>query len=201
MRAYLQTCSDSECRWVPIGAELVLHIPIAAELILAFRIAEDKWYTRLSSSAKKHFNEMGMVQISLVAFVDRSGNLNVNMCVLLTSIFAKSLLISQSHDEVAKLLGATAMPFDVMFSDKAKEIKKLVMEYLKTIRRDHSQSADNETSNGFQRNFLETDPSGYPIAPHPHSWSKVTRADLEPLYRMYIKRHYRMLYYFLFHFE
>lgn len=85
------------------------------------------------------------------------------------------------------------MPFDVMYPDKAKEMKRMVLEYIKLLRRDHFASSQiSDISNGFHKNTLEIDPSGYPIAPRPQSWEKVKKADIEPIYRLYIAHHYRM---------
>ena len=35
-----------------------------------------------------------------------------------------------SHDEMSKFLGVLAQPFDLMFLDKAKEIKRMVLDYI-----------------------------------------------------------------------
>lgn len=89
------------------------------------------------------------------------------------------------------------MPFDVMYSDKAKEIKRMVLDYIKTLRSAHisnSQNANGEIENGPQQNALQIDEKGFPIAPRPHSGSKITKADLETIYRLYIARHYRTSY-------
>ena len=98
---------------------------------------------------------------------------------------------------MAKFLGVPAMPFDLMFPDKAKEMKRNVLEYIKVLRRAHfnnTQNAGEEITKGIQRNTLQIDESGFPLAPRPQSWTKVTKADLEPIYRLYIARHYRKLY-------
>jgi hypothetical protein len=84
------------------------------------------------------------------------------------------------------------MPFDVMFPEKTKEMKRMVLDYIKILRRDYFQSADHIPANGLQKNALQIDASGFPIAPRPQSWADVTKADLEPIFRLYIKRHYRM---------
>ena len=83
------------------------------------------------------------------------------------------------------------MPFDIMFPEKAKEMKRMVLDYIKIVRRDHFPNAEANISNGLQNDTLQIDASGFPISPKPESWAKVTKADLEPIYRMYIKRHYR----------
>ena len=86
------------------------------------------------------------------------------------------------------------MPFDIMYPEKALELKRMVLEYIKVLRRAHinnSNSAEIDVPNGIERNKLEVDTSGFPMAPRPHSWTKVTRGDLEPIYRMYITRQYR----------
>jgi len=88
------------------------------------------------------------------------------------------------------------MPFDVMFPDKAKQMKRMMLDYIKILRRAHidaSQDAGDDITNGIQRNYLQIDESGFPIGPRPISWVKVTRADLEPIYRLYVTKHYREL--------
>lgn len=99
-----------------------------------------------------------------------------------------------SHDEMAKFLGVPAMPFDVMFPDKAKEMKRMVLDYIKVLRRAHINNSQNiieESINGLKKNMLQVDESGFPLAPQPQSWEKVKKDDLEPIYRLYIMRHYR----------
>jgi hypothetical protein len=109
----------------------------------------------------------------------------------------KDLSHKSSHDEMAKFLGVPANSFDLMFLDKAKEMKRMVLDYIKLLRRahfennTHTQTTGEDISNGFERNRIQTDESGFPIAPRPLSWTKVTKVELEPLYRMYIARHYR----------
>ena len=95
---------------------------------------------------------------------------------------------------MAKFLGVPAMPFDIMFPDKAKEMKRTVLDYIKILRNAHfssSQNTGDEITNGLQKNTLQIDESGFPVAPRPQSWLKVKRDDLEPIYRMYMTRHYR----------
>jgi hypothetical protein len=99
-------------------------------------------------------------------------------------------LINPSHDEIAKFLGVPAMPFDVMYPDKAKEIKRMVLDYIKALRSAHINNS-NDITDAQQKNVLQIDEKGFPIAPRPQSVSKSTKADLETIYRLYITRHYR----------
>lgn len=82
-----------------------------------------------------------------------------------------------------------------MYMDKAKEMKRVVLDYIKLIRRTHINNSqtvgDNATTNGIQKDIIKVDANGFPLAPRPESWKNVTRSDLEPLYRLYLKRHYR----------
>jgi hypothetical protein len=81
-----------------------------------------------------------------------------------------------------------------MYKDKAMEMKRLVLDYIKVIRRAHlnnSQNAGEEVTNGIQKDTIQIDSSGFPVAPRPQSWKNITRSDLEPLYRLYLTRHYR----------
>jgi hypothetical protein len=85
------------------------------------------------------------------------------------------------------------MPFEVMYPDRATEMKKMVLDYMKVLRRDNfnPNPTQNDVSNGTQMKTIDIDSTGFPIAPMPQSWTKVKKANLEALYRMYITRHYR----------
>jgi hypothetical protein len=81
-----------------------------------------------------------------------------------------------------------------MHKDKAIEMKRMVLDYIKTLRRTHlnnSQIAGEDVTKGIQKDTIQIDSSGFPVAPRPQSWNNVTRSDLEPLYRLYLTRHYR----------
>jgi hypothetical protein len=73
----------------------------------------------------------------------------------------------------------------------------MVLDYIKIIRRDHfsfPQTSENDDDNGLKINTLDIDPTGFPLAPRPHSWAKVLKVELEPIYRLYITRSYRKSY-------
>jgi hypothetical protein len=111
--------------------------------------------------------------------------------------YYKNLSHKCSHDEIAKFLGVPANSFDVMYPDKATEMKRMVLDYIKLLTRADSQNtgparSTGEETNGFIRNRILTNESGFPMAPRPLSWKKVTKVELEPLYRMYIARHYQL---------
>jgi len=38
-----------------------------------------------------------------------------------------------SHDEIAKILGVTSKSFEETFEDKARELKRTLLEYVKTL--------------------------------------------------------------------
>ena len=94
---------------------------------------------------------------------------------------------------MSKNLGLPVMPFDVMYPEKAMEMKRNVLEYIKVLHRSQSENADGadeNNTNGIKKNILQIDKSGYPVAPRLVSGTKVTRAALESIYRLYITRHY-----------
>ena len=88
-----------------------------------------------------------------------------------------------------------AVPFDVMFPDKAIEMKRMVFDYVKVLRRSHSNSTimPDVISNGLEKLTLQIDETGFPIAPRPQSWTKIKKDNLESIYRLYMTRHYRKL--------
>jgi hypothetical protein len=67
-------CNEGECPCLPDAC------PSTPDVNGKFaRIAEDKWYSRLTTSAKNNYLEMGLVQLSICVFTGKSGNLNVDM--------------------------------------------------------------------------------------------------------------------------
>lgn len=78
-----------------------------------------------------------------------------------------------------------------MYPDKAKEMKRTLLDYIKALKNAHVRNADIAETAEQRKGTLEINENGFPLAPRTHSWPKVTRADLEPLYRLYITHHYR----------
>ena len=72
-----------------------------------------------------------------------------------------------------------------MHDSKATEIMRTVHEYIKTVGAGAG-SAGQQTLN------IELDPNGHPIALSPSSWDKITKGNLEILYRTYMTLQYRM---------
>ena len=96
------------------------------------------------------------------------------------------------HDNIAQILELPALPFNVMYPDKAKDFKRSLLEYLKTLQWAHILGAEQNGAIGADANryLVHLDSSGFPVAPWPHLWTKFTRSDLKPLYRIYITEHY-----------
>ena len=71
-----------------------------------------------------------------------------------------------------------------MFPDKAIEMKRMVLDYIKVLRRSHSNSTimPDEILNGLEKLTLQIDETGFLIAPRPQSWTKIKKDDLEPIY-------------------
>jgi hypothetical protein len=69
------------------------------------------------------------------------------------------------------------------------------MEYIKTLRASSSNASGTGTGTGTGIGTktglsISSDPDGFPIVPNPASWDKVTKDELERLYRSYIGQHY-----------
>ena len=82
-----------------------------------------------------------------------------------------------------------------MFPDKAIEMKRMVLDYIKVLHGSHSNSTimPDEISNGLEKLTLQIDETGFPIAPQPQSWTKIKKDNLESIYRLYMTQHYRKL--------
>jgi hypothetical protein len=64
-------------RWWPVVAGNGRHKQCLNHRV--HRIAEGKWYSRLSAGASKNYKEMGLVQLSICVYKGKTGNINVNM--------------------------------------------------------------------------------------------------------------------------
>ena len=89
-----------------------------------------------------------------------------------------------SHDEIATVLGVTSQSFEETYEDKAKELKRTLLEYVKTLT--NSAGASSSPSPG----SVIFDADGFLIAPSKLS-DKTSKLDLEQLYHAYITQHYR----------
>ena len=79
-------------------------------------------------------------------------------------------------------MGVPCKSFTEMHPDKAKDILQMVNEYIKTVRASAGARNGNLT--------IESDPDGFPIVPSPPNWDKISKDDLERLYRTYLTQHY-----------
>lgn len=86
-------------------------------------------------------------------------------------------------------MGVPSKSFEDTYADRATDMKRTVMEYIKTLRAMRSTGAGtNAPRPGIT---IHVDDDGFPIVPHPVSWEKVTKEDLEAMYRSYMTQHYR----------
>jgi hypothetical protein len=94
-----------------------------------------------------------------------------------------------SHDEIANVLGVTSKSFEDTYEDKAKELKRTLLEYVKTLMA-VTNSAGAGAGAAPAAGSILFDGDGFPIAPN-NLWDKTTKEDLEQLYHAYITQNYR----------
>lgn len=84
-----------------------------------------------------------------------------------------------------------------MHEEKAQDIIRTVLEYITTVEASRHAGSGAGSGAGNRKNELTivVNPDGFPIAPCPPSWDKISKKDLEKLYRTYITLHYRMIFY------
>jgi hypothetical protein len=75
--------------------------------------------------------------------------------------------------------------FDDMYETLSAQVKRAVLDYVQKI------SDPVNGTIGDTKQTIRQDSDGYPKAPESLQWDKVTKADLEPLFRSYITQHYR----------
>lgn len=110
-----------------------------------------------------------------------------------------------SHDNIPEIIGVHSLSFQDMYGlKKTIELKRIFMEYVKTVRA--AADTSNGTGTGAGDRLVSTDPSltvrldpkGFPVAPSPPSWDKVSKDNIERLYRSYVTHHYRMFFKFVY---
>lgn len=101
-----------------------------------------------------------------------------------------------SHDDVAEILGVPAHRFNDLHSEKANEMMRAVRAYVNTVREAKYSGIGANARSGPSAESgtitIQLDPNGFPIAPSPASWDKISKKQLEKLYRTYMTEHYRM---------
>lgn len=182
------------------GAGRFFGVPVAfsvtlfgASLIVKYRFAEEKWYSRFTKAAKENYLEMGLLTFSVVFYTRKNGQLAVDMWVDYVPIYNRlhdNFL--HSHENIAEHLGNTCKSFKQMHESKATEIMRSVHEYIKTVKAGARTGAGAGSGPGFRNNdiTIEFNQDGHPIVPTPPSWDKITKIELEKLYRTYLAIQY-----------
>ena len=93
-----------------------------------------------------------------------------------------------SHENISELLGIPCKSFVEIYTDKISDIQRSLHDYIKTFKAGVQGRSSTSTSTSVTN--INLDPNGYPLAPPPGSLDKITKLDLEKLYRTYITQHY-----------
>jgi len=88
---------------------------------------------------------------------------------------------------MSQLLGIPSKSFKDTNEAKTNEIILHLSEYIQTLKGRRRAGAGAGT--GIQTN-IDMDPDGYPILPTIATWNKISKADLETMYRSYITIQY-----------
>lgn len=101
-----------------------------------------------------------------------------------------------SHDEISDIMGVPAKSLEDIYQDKAADMKRTMLEYIKMLRGIQNQATGPGPSH--RPPTIELDADNYPIAPAPAMCEKLPKADLEYMYRTYLKQHYSTYPYHMF---
>ena len=93
-----------------------------------------------------------------------------------------------SHDNMSQLLRIPSKSFNDTNEAKTNEIILLLSEYIQTLKGSR-RAGRAGAGTGIQTN-IDMDPDGYPILPTIATWNKISKADLETMYRSYITIQY-----------
>jgi len=94
-----------------------------------------------------------------------------------------------SHDEIADIMGVTTKSFEETYKDKSNELKRTLLEYIKTLRA--IKVGTGAGAGAVSSLDIRVNPRGFPMAPCPPSWEKISKDTLEGLFHKYISLHYR----------
>jgi len=94
------------------------------------------------------------------------------------------------HDKIAEALGVTAVPFARMFDDKAKEMKRLVINYVKALQGMLQSGAGIPGSAPTASKTQVGLNKGFPRLPSAFKPKEHVKKELEDIYRVYIGAHY-----------
>ncbi len=115
-------------------------------------------------------------------------------------------LVVDRFERIADMMGVSSSPFVDLHKDKVDEMKRNLMDYVKTLRQQKGEDAtgggessslpagdrlpaDTSLPNGMQ---VKITGNGFPIVPDVDDWSKLRKKDLELILRTYLGRHYGM---------
>lgn len=104
----------------------------------------------------------------------------------------RTLIISR-HDDIAKLLGVHAKSFENTYAETFKDIKRTVLEYVKTLRGAGARVAGVAIAGADNfNNCIEIDTEGFPLAPDVKKLEKAKAGKKvwEILFRSYLAIHY-----------
>jgi hypothetical protein len=99
-----------------------------------------------------------------------------------------------SHDNMSQLLGIPSKSFKDTNEAKTNEIILHLSEYIQTLKgsRRAGAGAGASAGTGIRSPNIDVDTDGYPILPTSATWKKISKADLEKMYRSYITIQYGM---------
>lgn len=109
-------------------------------------------------------------------------------------------LVVDRFERIADMMGVSTSPFVDLHKDKVDEMKRNLMDYVKTLRQHKGQdeTGSGETSclpagtsllAGMQ---VKITGNGFPIVPDVDDWSNIRKKDLELILWTYLGRHYGM---------
>jgi hypothetical protein len=106
-----------------------------------------------------------------------------------------------SHDNIAELMRVPCQSFNQMYEEKVEDFMRTVMEYVKIVRSAASARSSPGAGSGETILDIELDSDGFPKAPTTESLEKITKEDLERLYRSYMTQHYSLFAFIYDHFQ
>ena len=106
-----------------------------------------------------------------------------------------SLRTSNRHDNLAKMLGVPALPFAKVHKDLAAQMKRTIGYYVKGLLKMVNPTdgvTDALAAPPYSRPNLEVDSTGYPKVPTSVDLTRLSKVDMECLFRQFMSQHYCM---------
>lgn len=147
------------------------------------RLAVKNLDKRIDQFEGERWRDMGAVFLNFAIFTQPDGR-----------------LVIDPYDRIAKTMGVPMPSFTSLHKDKVSEIMRLLMDYVKSVRRAKTNierlNDDGQANEAPQDLEVKLSESGYPLIPSNDQFDKLRKAQLDRILRSFLACHYSSFFFF-----